>query len=586
MEQKRTRSSRKGGSSNVNVRSISNSREVSRRSKGKSRYTYEDGPARASTAYDRDDYYRGNARKQARTAKSQRRRDADMAKAGHRKNVKRRGRRKQSFSKILGVILCILQFVISVILVVNVMFFGMLTDTYILVLIAVLTILFGITLLSQLGTRGKGIPGKVFCIFLCAIMATASLYIGELSGALGKITNDTRTSAMVVAVLKDNSAESIKDAAQYKFGVQYTTGAEQMRSAVSQIEKETGGSITTTEYGSLAEEAKALYEGEVDAIIYNSGYASVLSDQYATFSDDVKVIYQHNIVVSIDSNSGDASMTEPFAVYLSGIDTWGDITEDSRSDVNIIAVINPSTHQVLLVTTPRDYYVPIPGISGGQDDKLTHAGIYGVDVSMATLAELYDTKIDFFGRVNFTSMINIIDALGGVDVVSDAEFDTGPETGVDLHVNKGENHFNGEQALAFCRERHALADGDNARGRHQQAVIEGIINKMMSPAMLRGAMDIINSVSEGVQTNFTEEQIQSLIKTQLRTGAEWEVFSVSAEGYGDKQRCYSSGSSLLYVTVPDQQSVNTITQLINKIEQGVKITDADINGSDAIDGTE
>ena len=165
-------------------------------------------------------------------------------------------------------------------------------------------------------------------------------------------------------------------------------------------------------------------------------------------------------------------------------------------------------------------------------------------------------------------MIRIVDALGGLDVESDAEFDTGPETGVDVHVNQGMNHFNGEEALAFCRERHALADGDNARGRHQQAVITAIIKKMMSPAMLRGATEILQSVSDGVQTNFNEEQIQSLIKTQLRTNAEWHISSVSAVGTGDKQACYSSGSQLLYVTWPDDASVENIIDLINRVEAG------------------
>ena len=313
---------------------------------------------------------------------------------------------------------------------------------------------------------------------------------------------------------------------------------------------------------------KIIYDGEVDAIIYNSAYSNIIKEQYSTFTKDTKVIYKHNIVVEIESDTSDESVTKPFAVYLSGIDTNGDITEQGRSDVNIVAVVNPTSHQVLLITTPRDYYVPIPGVSGGQDDKLTHAGIYGVDVSMQTLEALYDTDIEFFGRVNFTSMTSVVDALGGLDVESDLEFDTGWESGAEIHVNEGMNHFDGISALAFCRERQALPDGDNGRGVHQQAVITAIIKKMMSPAMLRGASDIIESVSDGVDTNFTSSQIQSLIKTQLRTNAKWNIYSVAADGTGGTDICYSSGNEELYVTYPDEDSVAEIIGLIKKVKDG------------------
>lgn len=492
-----------------------------------------------------------------------------------RRNVRRRGRRKNGFSKALGILLAIIQFVLSVVLVVNVLFFGMLTDTYVLVLAGVLLILLGITLLTQIGARGKGIGGKIFCIFLCVVLGAGSFYISKINNAFQNILSSTKkTSSMVVAVRSDDTAEKIEDTRMYSFGVQYTTGSDQMKSAVHQVEKELGKEIETVEYSSLVEEAQALLGGEVDAIIYNSGQAGVVDEQIPSFEEQVKIIYTHNIVVEIENEAADASVEEPFAVYLSGIDVYGDITQESRSDVNIIAVVNPKSHQVLLITTPRDYYVPIPGISNGQRDKLTHAGLYGVDVSMATLEEIYDVDIKFFGRVNFTSMITIVDALGGLDVESDAEFDTGWESGEEFHVNEGMNHFDGAQALAFCRERHALPDGDNARGRHQQAVITAMIKKMMSPSMLRGAADIIDSVSDGVDTNFSMEQVQSLIKTQLRTNAQWNIYSVAAEGEGAKDVCYSSGDMLLYVTMPDETSVANIQDLIDRTIAGEVLEDS------------
>ena len=544
MEQRKSARRRSSdGTSNRNKRSINNSREVSRRAKGKNRYAYEEDRRSARYYDDEEDYYRERPKKKSSSNDKKKRRPeedyqnirkmSDPENNKNRKNKRRRGRKKNRVSRTIGIILAIIQFILSVVLAVNVMLFNVLTSTYFLVLIGVLLILLGITLLTQIAAKGKGIGGKIFCILICIILGVGSFYIGKVNNAFQKITgSNKKTSSMVVAVKADDNADTLSAAARYTFGVQYATG------------------------------------GEVDAIIYNSAYSNIIKEQYSTFTKDTKVIYKHNIVVEIESDTSDESVTKPFAVYLSGIDTNGDITEQGRSDVNIVAVVNPTSHQVLLITTPRDYYVPIPGVSGGQDDKLTHAGIYGVDVSMQTLEALYDTDIEFFGRVNFTSMTSVVDALGGLDVESDLEFDTGWESGAEIHVNEGMNHFDGISALAFCRERQALPDGDNGRGVHQQAVITAIIKKMMSPAMLRGASDIIDSVSDGVDTNFTSSQIQSLIKTQLRTNAKWNIYSVAADGTGGTDICYSSGDEELYVTYPDENSVAEIIGLIKKVKDG------------------
>lgn len=550
MKQKTNHSNKKSG-------------EVSRRTKGKNRYNYEEDLRRNARYYDDEERYQERPKKKKTSKKMQQ----EAVKAG--KKRRRRGRRKNLGSKILGYLLAIVQFFLSAMFIVNVMFLDLLPTTYVLVLIAVLLILLGITLLTQIAAKKKGIGGKIFCIIMCIILAAGSFYMSKGYEAFEKIAGgNTKTSAVVVAVRADDPADTINDAVDYDFAVQYATSKSQILTAIQQIESELGTEIAKTEYTSTMEEVEALMNGEVDAMIYNSSQDSVILEKYETFTDDIKIIYTSKIVVEIANTTPEVEMTEPFTVYLSGIDVYGDITQESRSDVNILAVVNPTSHQVLLVTTPRDYYVPIPGISNGQRDKLTHAGIYGVDASMRTLSSLYDVEIPFYGRVNFTSMINIVDALGGLDVYSDTEFDTGWESEHIMHVDEGINHFNGEETLAFCRERKNLADGDNARGRHQQAVITAMIQKMMSPAMLRGAVDIIDSVSDGIDTNFSTEQIQSLIKTQLRTGASWNIYSVSAEGYGDKDVCYSSGSMELYVTVPDSTSVANIKNLIDQVEAG------------------
>ena len=557
---KRTRESR--DNSNLNMRSINNSREVSRRSKGKNRYAYEEDYRSNTRYYDENGYYQEPVKK-----KSSKKMEQEAEKAA--KKRRRRGRRKNLGSKILGYLLAIVQFFLSVILAVNVMYFDLLPMTYILILAAVLLILLGITLLTQIAAKGKGLGGKIFCIIMCVILAAGSFYLEKVNEAAEKIFgSNTSTSAIVVAVKADDKAEVISDAASYTFGIQYATYEEEMRTGLANIRNEIGNEIEVQEYSDLIDEATALINGEIKAMIYNSSQTSIIQEQIPEFSQETKIIYTHNIVLQIANETVDVSMSEPFTVYLSGMDTYNEISSADRSDVNIIAVVNPKSHQILLVTTPRDFYVPIPGISGGQRDKLTHAGIYGIDASMRTLEELYETEIQFFGRVNFTSLINIVDALGGLEVISDEEFDTGWESGTEIHVNEGANYFDGKSALAFCRERHALADGDNARGRHQQAVITAMIKKMMSPAMLRGATEIIQSVSDGVDTNFSMDQIQTLIKTQLRKNSEWNIYSVSAEGFGDKQYCYSSGNTPLYVTIPDENSVANIIDLINRVEAG------------------
>ena len=330
-----------------------------------------------------------------------------------------------------------------------------------------------------------------------------------------------------------------------------------------------GTEITTREYDSLAEQAEALHDGEVDAIIYNEGYTGILEEAFEGYSENTKVIYTHSIKSELENQSTDVQVKdESFSVYISGIDVFGAIETNSRSDVNIIAVVNPTSHQILLVTTPRDYYVEIPGVSGGEKDKLTHAGIYGVDTSMATLEQLYDTDLDFYARVNFTSLIEIVDALGGVDVESEYAFTTSYESGMVMNVSEGTNHFNGKEALAFSRERLNVPGGDNQRGKDQQAVITAMIKKMVSPAILTGANGILNSVSGNVETNMSESQIQELIKTQLSEGASWNITSMAAEGTGDNQYCYSYSGAPLYVMQPDQASVDAIKAAIDQVENG------------------
>ncbi len=487
--------------------------------------------------------------------------------SGNRRTVRRRGRAKPHK---IGLSLVVIQAIVSMIFVGMLQIIGIVPLKYMVVIVGVLLVLFGITLFTQLNRRKKAIGGKLLSGVLIAVISFSTFYIGKANGALDKITGGNyKIDNMVVAVLKEDPAKVIEDTKDYTFGVQYKMGRSDMEAAVQMISEGLGTDIEVVEYEDFQKQAEALHDKEVDAIIYNEGYTDNISESFVGYKKNVRIIYEHKIKKELAGMAVDTSIQDPFSVYISGIDVYGEIEQTSRSDVNIIATVNPKTHQILLITTPRDYYVPIPGISGGEGDKLTHAGTYGVDVSMETLENLYETEIPFFARINFTSMIDIVDHLGGVDVYSEYEFRTSRNSEHVMDVQQGINHFNGEEALAFSRERENVPGGDNQRGKNQQAVITAMIKKMISPQMLVKANSIIDSVSGNVETNMSQEQIQSLIKTQLNKGGSWNIYSVAAEGTGGKDICYSAASSgPLYVTYPDEMSIANIQDLINRVEEG------------------
>lgn len=487
-------------------------------------------------------------------------------------------KRGNKVSRSVGLALAAIQLIISLIFMGSLYLLNMLPVKYMAVIGAILLIILLLIFLSQLLSKKKGLAGKIISIIMSIVLAVGSFYILKTNGTVKEISGgDTKLDKVVVAVLADDPAETIQDAASYSFGVQYVLKGEDIESTVSAINDELGSEIATVEYTSVQEQASALHDGEVDAIIYNEAYTGILEEEFEDYSNNIKIIYSHSIESRLDNKAAEVEVeNNTFSVYISGIDVYGAIETNSRSDVNIIAVVNSATHQILLVTTPRDYYVEIPGISGGQKDKLTHAGIYGVDASMATLGQLYDTNLDFYARVNFTSLIQMVDALGGIDVYSEQEFTTSEDSGLVMNVVQGENHFNGQQALAFSRERMNVDGGDFQRGKNQQAVITAMIKKAISPAILMGANGILNSVSGNVDTNMSQEQIQTLIKSQLNEGGSWRIKSMAAEGTGDSQCCYSSGDSLLYVTQPDEASVAAIKSAIDAVEQGQVFDDSEV----------
>ena len=260
---------------------------------------------------------------------------------------------------------------------------------------------------------------------------------------------------------------------------------------------------------------------------------------------------------------------EPFVIYLSGVDTRGELTENARSDVNILAAVNPVTKRVALVNTPRDYYVDLAGTDS--KDKLTHAGLYGVETSMETLGNLYGVNVDHYIRINFAGFISIIDALGGVDVYSDQAFTSVGSPGYydPTTFVEGWNHLDGKSALAFARERHAFASGDIQRGINQMKVIDAMLNKIKSPALLMGFSKIMDAASDCFVTSFSKDQISALVRMQLSDFAEWDIESYTVTGTSSSStKCYSAKGQKLYVMKPDDSSVSKAREMIASVLGG------------------
>lgn len=276
-------------------------------------------------------------------------------------------------------------------------------------------------------------------------------------------------------------------------------------------------------------------------IIFLSGYAFKLGRSTTAFLETIESTSKQNTGTVI---------TKPYIVYISGIDTYGDVGRVARSDVNILAVVNPQTKKVLLVNTPRDYYVQLRGTTGVRD-KLTHAGIYGVERSKGTLEDLYGTPINYTVRINFTSLLKMVDAVGGVDVFSDYAFSAGG-----YEFIQGTNTLNAKQALAFARERKSFTEGDRMRGQNQQRVIEALIAKPGEPSTLVNYQQILSSLEGTFQTNASSSEIGDIIKQQLGGIGAWRTESISVDGTGSSNVTFSMGNQLLYVMEPDISTVN------------------------------
>lgn len=418
----------------------------------------------------------------------------------------------------------------------------------------------------------------IVSLLLSGAMLYGVVAVNSVQSALSKIVGKmTETEITEVRVMNDNPATSMGDTRGYTFGYIADADTKNTQSILDEISK-SFGTIKSKGYDSMTALADALYDDEVDAILINQGYVDLLTekDGYTDFRDQTRVLYTYTTTHEVDPIVPNTSITkEPFVVYCSGIDARvDDISAKSRSDVNILAVVNPTTKQILLVNTPRDYYLPLA--RNGELDKLTHAGLYGIDESMKVLGNLYGVQADYYVRVNFAGLVKIVDALGGVDIESDANFSCVPMETPDgngdytyqkYSFTKGINHVNGSQALAFARERKAFADGDNRRGQHQMTVIKAIVNKACSSAVLTKYQELLKAASDAFITNMPYADISSLVQMQLGDMADWNITTYAVSGEGSTEYCYALGDKA-WVMIKDSSKVNTAKNMIQQVING------------------
>ena len=366
---------------------------------------------------------------------------------------------------------------------------------------------------------------------------------------------------MSIVVPKESD---IKDVSQLT-SVQAPTKADKnnIEILMSALKKDKKVDVRVDDVASYQEAYDNLKSGKSKAMVLSGSYVSLLESVDSNFASNLKTIYTYKIKKK-NNNSAKQVDSKVFNIYISGIDTYGSISTVSRSDVNIIMTVNMNTHKILLTTTPRDAYVKIPGGGANQYDKLTHAGIYGVETSEQTLEDLYGTKIDYYARINFTSFLKLIDQLGGVTVHNDQAF-TSLHGKFDFPV--GDIQMNSEQALGFVRERYSLDGGDNDRGKNQEKVISAIVNKLASLKSVSNFTSIVDNLQDSVQTNISLDTINALANTQLDSGSKFTVTSQAVTGTGSTGQLtsYAMPNSSLYMMKLDNSSVARASQAIKNL---------------------
>ena len=481
----------------------------------------------------------------------------------------------------------------------------LLANQLVLIGAAVLALIPMLLYLLQREKKGKNkktgfrIAAIVLLLFMSLVEGAVGFYVHRYNSRMDEVTEvRTQYTEIKVYVKKDADNPDRQITIEYAVESKYVFGtisgvdAAAIDQTRQDLERKYGRTIQLRSYGSLQELVRALDEGEVDALLISTAYFDLIDSlpDYEGYTEKLYVpenfssriqteimpqpaVINPEIQEDVLSTLQDPALWEnSFCAYLSGIDTYGPVTARSRSDVNILMAVNPQTRQILLLNTPRDYYIPNPA-GGGQLDKLTHLGIYGIDVSMKGLADLYQEDVDYYGQINFTGFETLIDAIGGITVDSPQAFEA-----QGYSFSEGPNTMDGAQALAFARERHSFSSGDNERGRNQMRVITAVIQKITgdSTNLLLHYNEVLDSLQGMFVTNLTSDDIASLVKMQIDDNRSWNVKSYAVTGTGGSEYTYSMPSMKAYVMYENKDMVQKGADLIDKVMNGETLSDSDI----------
>lgn len=464
---------------------------------------------------------------------------------------------------------------------------GVLPDTvlypFLLILGLVCLIFFLLNLEFKHSKKIKNTVLAISLILSCAYMLGA-YYIFRTNGTLASITaiKNTNDNNISVIVMSESDIDSLENLSGKKVGILKNIDKGGTEKALEQIQKEMPVEFEQVELDSVPQEAMALYNGDVDAVILNEAYRTNVTEleDYADFSTRTRVIFQAHFKTSATNEALAVSdvTTKPYNILISGNDTYGDVGELSRSDVNMVVTVNPMTSTVLLTSIPRDSYIPVDcgdayACAEDELDKITHTGINGITSTKRTVEKLLDIDINYTFRVNFSSVTNIVDSLGGIDIeVPEGQaVETFYADSTLEGVTEGWNHLDGERALSFARERYAYIDGDNQRVRNQQMVLKAIFNKATSPEIIVNYTSLLKALESAFDTTLSQDEITDFIKYQIQAIPDWKFESYQVSGDGDTLFCPSLGQEA-YVTVLDQ---NTVALAHDKIMAVLDGKDAD-----------
>ena len=468
------------------------------------------------------------------------------------------------FQQSINIILLFVYMVLACFLLFLIFRYHILAISYVNVIMAIVMILLALVALFLILKR----KAKIFTmiLLLVSVFVSSISLIGvhqfvSLANQLNATSNYSSYSISVV-VLADSEIGNVSELSSVTAPTK--TDADNIKKLLDDIKTSQSKDLTVEESSSYLAAYKSLLAGETKAIVLNSVFENLIEQEYPDHAKKIKKIYTKELTKTVEAPK--LSQNKAFNIYISGIDTYGPISSVSRSDVNIIMTVNQETKKILLTTTPRDAYVPIADGGNNQNDKLTHAGIYGVDASIHTLENLYDIELNYYARLNFTSFLKLIDLLDGVDVYNDQEFTS---LHGNYHFPVGNVHLNSEQALGFVRERYSLTNGDGDRGRNQQKVISAIIQKLTSAEALKNFDGIMQGLQDSVQTNMPPETMVSLANDQLASGGKYTVITRDLKGTGRMDLpSYAMPDSNLYMLEVDPNSLETLKTEIKDIMEG------------------